>query len=760
MAGIAKPRTRIGKRIKDGAETSRELHSLRRRSDTPTNISASFAAGSPAAPQFGTVNFLPTAGGTMVGAIAFFPKLLVIATGAIDIGIDTDDFTSRVIVSTEAAAPTDDLVTITGAQHAGQLLFLQGVQTETITLKTTGNIETIDGNDFDIADDDIIILMFDTTDNKWQQVTTGKQGIAGTFATVALDNLVNPTLNTDIDWNTFDINNMDRIEFAVSSGAVSTAATPTIYLDASGDLTSNVAAGDNFAWTINNVRCLNLFPSTDDRVLNLQALDDGTPIIQLERTDSTPSAGASVGRIEFKGVDSSGTTSEEFGRIRVDAEDLTIGSVDGSMHFGVDINSTPITFFSINNSNEGKTRFFRNVILDTTRDLEINGNDIIFDSTGTNLINADSAGMDIHADGSGDTIAMIADGVTSSFSSTGLQLGLTADQDMAFRALQFTQTTATFLVDGAMFYDDTANKFKVRENGVTKTITDAGGDMVLADVQTVTGAKTFENTKLLLRNQADTQSGSFTHTAVINPVWTLPATSTSIAGVAIAQTWSAIQTHSAAIVPNADGTIELGGSSAHWDDVFSETFTLRGSGGNTIGSARTIYADSTFMQFNMPSGDGYEFTVDNSRLLQVAGTTLLLQGTNTNQMTITTSNQLTTGTEPYVISSINSRGQNSTPAAFTFSNIQTSVTDKTASTEDGTMEFHIAQSGVAANDISAVPIMHFRSTAGVQQIGFFNTTPAGQPSHIVDADGTLADITTKFNTLLADMAALGLQAAS
>lgn len=44
-------------------------------------------------------------------------------------------------------------------------------------------------------------------------------------------------------------------------------------------------------------------------------------------------------------------------------------------------------------------------------------------------------------------------------------------------------------------------------------------------------------------------------------------------------------------------------------------------------------------------------------------------------------------------------------------------------------------------------------------VGLYGTTPATQPAHIVDADGTLSDITTKFNTLLAQHATLGLQAA-
>jgi len=45
-------------------------------------------------------------------------------------------------------------------------------------------------------------------------------------------------------------------------------------------------------------------------------------------------------------------------------------------------------------------------------------------------------------------------------------------------------------------------------------------------------------------------------------------------------------------------------------------------------------------------------------------------------------------------------------------------------------------------------------------IGFFGATPAAQQAHIVDADGQLADITTKFNTLLSDLEGFGFLAAS
>lgn len=48
------------------------------------------------------------------------------------------------------------------------------------------------------------------------------------------------------------------------------------------------------------------------------------------------------------------------------------------------------------------------------------------------------------------------------------------------------------------------------------------GDMVLADVQTVTGAKTFNDTRLLLRNVANTFNGSFTNTNTADRIYTLP----------------------------------------------------------------------------------------------------------------------------------------------------------------------------------------------------------------------------------------------
>ena len=145
-----------------------------------SGIGSSFRS-SPLSPSGSTVspsNFLSINGGNMLGPISFNPVLTSISAGAIDISETSDNFSSRVIVSPQSGS-TDDLTTINGVKFDGQLLIIQGIQTDTITLKNSGNIETIDGNDFDIEDDDNIMFIYDVTDTKWQQITVGKQGSSG-----------------------------------------------------------------------------------------------------------------------------------------------------------------------------------------------------------------------------------------------------------------------------------------------------------------------------------------------------------------------------------------------------------------------------------------------------------------------------------------------------------------------------------------------------------------------------------------------------
>jgi len=135
----------------------------------------------------------------MSGALAFQPKLVTISGGVIDINPDAEraeagTYSSNLIVSTEGFTSTDDLDTIDKATNAGQILFLQGTTTQTITLTSADNISPIGGS-FDLIDDSTILLKWKSTAGKWEQLTSGTTG-----------SMNNPS-TTDLDMGGFSIKN-------------------------------------------------------------------------------------------------------------------------------------------------------------------------------------------------------------------------------------------------------------------------------------------------------------------------------------------------------------------------------------------------------------------------------------------------------------------------------------------------------------------------------------------------------------------------
>ena len=77
-------------------------------------------------------------------------------------------------------------------------------------------------------------------------------GVTG-FANTALSNLVSPTLNTDLNFNTNDVTNLDRIRFTSDSGTPSSAGDPSIFLDSNSDMSLNLATGKQFQFDFQNV---------------------------------------------------------------------------------------------------------------------------------------------------------------------------------------------------------------------------------------------------------------------------------------------------------------------------------------------------------------------------------------------------------------------------------------------------------------------------------------------------------------------------
>lgn len=138
-------------------------------------------------------NALLTAGGTMIGPIAFFPILLSIqdlsigkaasaTSRVLDISGPIGAASTRIIAN--GGVGTTDLEFIKGGQYAGQFLNIQGIVTQTITIKNDAsgngsegfNIRTQGGGDLILEGNANILLIFDSTQNQWAVITSGAGG--------------------------------------------------------------------------------------------------------------------------------------------------------------------------------------------------------------------------------------------------------------------------------------------------------------------------------------------------------------------------------------------------------------------------------------------------------------------------------------------------------------------------------------------------------------------------------------------------------
>ncbi len=117
----------------------------------------------------------------------------------IDLG-ETGAFTSHWVW---AAAGSEELEIIANASHSGQILFIESVDTRTPKIVDrsntsggdTGNIKTLDGEDFTFPSNKTIVLfMFSSIDNLWHQVSNPAAG----GATTELDNLGTTSINADL----------------------------------------------------------------------------------------------------------------------------------------------------------------------------------------------------------------------------------------------------------------------------------------------------------------------------------------------------------------------------------------------------------------------------------------------------------------------------------------------------------------------------------------------------------------------------------
>ena len=204
MTGKARVRKTFGTKIKDQAITNNQLFTLSASGQVIQSTSGIVGSGSvnnsmvATDPAGGTGTAkLQTMGDTMVGPIAFFSASATISGSgddppyAIDIGQEDGAYSSFVRVT-----GTGELRWIENTAFTGQLLFLQAVDGFTI-YHQTGNIYIPGGENYDVAQDEIVMLLFDV-EMTGQEYVLVAAGVGGSGATTELDNLGTTSINADL----------------------------------------------------------------------------------------------------------------------------------------------------------------------------------------------------------------------------------------------------------------------------------------------------------------------------------------------------------------------------------------------------------------------------------------------------------------------------------------------------------------------------------------------------------------------------------
>jgi len=203
--------------------------------------------------------------------------------------------------------------------------------------------------------------------------------------------------------------------------------------------------------------------------------------------------------------------------------------------------------------------------------------------------------------------------------------------------------------------------------------------------------------------------------------------------------------------PNVNGSKELGNASFFWDDVFTETISFRGSGGDTDATKRTIYADAGGINMNVPAFDSFTVLINNIRGAEFNINGPIFNSTTTNHCNAFFSAANKTPVTDGLITSLFFQGLNSVSSSHNYAAIQFRTPDTTNASEDGQIEFQLSQNGLGAGDVSSVNILELNSSGGIQQIGFFGTTPTAKPTVTGSRSGNVA-----LASLLNDLVSLGL----
>ena len=231
------PKT-YGRKLKHQSQDIKNLYSLATVGKTVQATSGMQSSMGSIISTGSALSTLKTAGDTMIGAIAYNPKVATVdLSGEIDVGDTTDAYTSYIMLT--GSTNPDDLVTISNPTHAGQILIIETVP-ELVLKHNTGNIFIPDEADRTIEAGGFATLLYDGAvhSGKWVLVSTSTAGSSSWVGTAT----------SDLDMDTYDITDVCRIEFNQGGDTIDDSVAG---IDSSSDkIRFNVPSGDHFHFTV------------------------------------------------------------------------------------------------------------------------------------------------------------------------------------------------------------------------------------------------------------------------------------------------------------------------------------------------------------------------------------------------------------------------------------------------------------------------------------------------------------------------------
>lgn len=325
----------------------------------------------------------------------------------------------------------------------------------------------------------------------------------------------------DVDMNTQDIINVDRVVLVKDSGAISPNTDYGLLVNSDDNLLLNANETRGIGFSFNNNVALMLEKQIGDDHNALTVWSDITnqnsaSLMTLNKQHTVPVLNQTIGEYQWWGTRTGNPALVSYGAVGVDYENIGVGTHSGSMRLEVMENALAVTYIHLNDGD--------NNIIDVFKTIDMNTHDL--NNVGT--ISFDITGTDIIVDGIGMLLTVPASDVFD-FSISGSSRmeisNIKMDIDTNYIEMDArTAPTHTTATKRYVFVDSADNHLKVRTNSGLVDLEAGGGSSSFTDSafdvhDDTTPSKVF---KFNADNLATSTTNTITAITTSARTWTLP----------------------------------------------------------------------------------------------------------------------------------------------------------------------------------------------------------------------------------------------